>query len=151
MSQIEEVIAGLEDANINAAEKRELMQQIEQEGGVVSDELKQKLIAVFENEALEAREDTEASTELLTAMNDTPLGPPTEGENAAAIVAEIGREQEAEFAKIDDMVQAMKTDVTRMATDSLKTAEDSAESGNRLSVDQIRESLRGESDANLTN
>ena len=143
-SPIQDVIDGIYDADIPVSKKQELLQQIEEEGGVCSEKLREDLIHVFDEQAAQERQyicDNDALIEQLDAER-AATGSLDDSDDASQIVAEIMAEQGGIAKQINDDVLKMRGDVVGMERQASKAEEDERSAIEQKEIDRLRNGLQ---------
>lgn len=143
LSQIEEIIDGVNDAKIPLEERQALLERIQTEGGVVSDQLTEDLIKLFDEQAeMEriTREDNEALLQKLE--QETATSGPEDQTDARQVVADVMAEQEKIATQVEARILEMRGDVTQMDKSLSDKAEGDQRTGEQGEIDSLKDWLR---------
>jgi hypothetical protein len=138
------VIDGIQAADISDAQKQQLLERIQKEGGV-SDALRQELITLFDAQVdLETRFFGDRTT-LLTTQEQEPASsrPAHMSADEVQVVEDIARRQRDLAQRFAEMIAAMQGDVRTQALSAARTEEGNARTQEEAEIDRIRRGLQG--------
>jgi hypothetical protein len=143
-SPIEEVIDGINDADIPAEEKQRLLKRIEKEGGVYSQALREDLIRVFDEQAAQERQNIRDNDALLKKLDAERAAAGTLDDlgDDSQIAAEMMAEQGRIAKQIDDDVLTMRSDVMGMERQVSQVEEGQRGAIEQEEIDRLRKGLQ---------
>jgi rubrerythrin len=144
-SPIEDVIDGINDADIPAVEKQRLLRRIEKEGGVYSQELREDLIRVFDEQAAQERQNIRDNDALLKKLDQERAAVTSIDDlgDATRVAAEVMAEQGRVAKQIDDDVLAMRSDVMGMERQASQVEESRRGAIEQEEIEKLRKNLKG--------
>lgn len=135
---LQDVINGIMEADIDPAERERLLRKIEQEGGVISDEFRHELVALFEGEAADAREARVATEEFLAAPKQAIVDDPV----ASSAIADVLSDQQQVTASLAAQLTAMREDVLTMERRTSQVQEGEKRRGEEDAIAKLRRDLQ---------
>jgi hypothetical protein len=140
---IDEIIDGIMEARVPEAKKKELLERMRDEGGVVSAELRNDLATLFESAAQQERDDRAQNAQSVQALLNraAPVATAEELAEEDRIAAQTGKEQKEVADTLDKMILQMRGDVLKMESDASGKQERVVEADNAKTMAQIRKDL----------
>jgi|GEM_PF-3892938 len=140
---LDDIIEGITDAEtIGMDEKSALLREIEAQGGVVRQELWEKIEALFQAEADDAKRLMNEGNQLIASLKSADTKP-VDDSAALALVQSAKREQEKE---VKDFQAEIATNVLGhiegMERKALRTEESLKERGNQDEITKLQNSLK---------
>jgi len=142
MSKIEEIIDGINDADIPETEKLRLLRQIEKEKGIYSQDLRQELIALFDGQAALERQRMQDNDALLRKIDtETADSSDDRGEETAVVDALIA-DQAGVAKEMEQLSFAIQTDVRTMEKQEAEQQEGIVAAADQEEIRALRQGLK---------